>query len=256
MLRIRAIRGANLASLADPFEIDLETEPLKGAGLFAIIGETGAGKSTILDALCLALYGTYPRIEAPSTGDKIEDVPGETIATSDPRSVLRRGAASAYAEADIEVDGEALRARWEVSRKRRKGSSGGLNNAERTLSRLPDGSVIASGKTKVGEEIAARIGLSFDQFRRTVLLAQGDFDAFLRANEAERAELLERITGTELYAGASREVFKRHGSLEQELRSLQERQGAIGLMSPEERAGAESARAAAGVVRQALELPA
>ena len=98
-MRILAIRGENLASLAEPFEIDLTAEPLAGSGLFAITGDTGAGKSTVLDALCLALYGDYPRASL-NRREKVGDPSGQLLAVSDPRYILRRGAGHALAEVD------------------------------------------------------------------------------------------------------------------------------------------------------------
>ena len=91
-MRILAIRGENLASLAEPFALEFEQEPLRSCGLFAITGETGAGKSTILDALCLALYDTFPRVEATEGSERAPDPSGELLAMRDPAPILRRGA--------------------------------------------------------------------------------------------------------------------------------------------------------------------
>jgi exonuclease SbcC len=234
-MRILAIRGANLASLAAPFEIDLAVEPLAGSGLFAITGETGAGKSTILDALCLALYGEYPRV---STGGRRENAPdpgGEAISVHDGRAILRRGAGGGHAEVDfVGQDGERYRVRWEANRARGR-ANGRLQDELRTLSRLDDGSAVATGKTQVRKAVEAKTDLTFDQFRRTVLLAQGEFDAFLLAAESERAELLEKITGTEIYAAISIRV---HEGTEARRRSVEEqerRRNEIGLLDDEAR---------------------
>ena len=91
-MRILAIRGQNLASLSEAFEIDLTADPLSGTGLFAITGDTGAGKSTILDAMCLALYGNYPRASIEKR-EKVADPSGELIEVSDSRNILTRGRA-------------------------------------------------------------------------------------------------------------------------------------------------------------------
>lgn len=233
-MKILAIRGANLASLAAPFEIDLRAEPLASAGLFAITGETGAGKSTILDALCLALYGEYPRI-AVSRRESVPDPSGEAISIQDGRAILRRGAGNGYAEVDfVGQDGETYRVRWEANRARGR-ANGRLQNEQRSLFRLPDGNAVATGKTQVREAIEARTDLTFDQFRRTVLLAQGEFDAFLLAADNERAELLEKITGTEIYASISARVHEGTESRRRAMEHMQQRLGDIGVLHADAR---------------------
>ncbi|PPK72860.1 exonuclease SbcC [Methylobacter tundripaludum] len=210
-MRILAIRGKNLASLAEPFEILLNAGPLEQAGLFAITGQTGAGKSTILDALCLALYDKIPRLpdgHGFAVGHKDEDE-NLRVTSNDVRSILRRGTGNAYAEVDfIGKDKHHYRARWEVSKARGK-ADGRLQAQEVTLSKIDDGQRIGQGKKNTLEIISELIDLNFDQFRRSVLLAQGDFAAFLKAKKDERSSLLERITGTELYSELSMAAFER-----------------------------------------------
>ncbi|MCK9635183.1 MAG: AAA family ATPase [Methylobacter tundripaludum] len=210
-MRILAIRGKNLASLAEPFEILLNAGPLEQAGLFAITGQTGAGKSTILDALCLALYDKIPRLpdgHGFAVGHKDEDE-NLRVTSNDVRSILRRGTGNAYAEVDfIGKDKHHYRARWEVSKARGK-ADGRLQAQEVTLSKIDDGQRIGQGKKNTLEIISELIDLNFDQFRRSVLLAQGDFAAFLKAKKDERSSLLERITGTELYSDLSIAAFER-----------------------------------------------
>lgn len=233
-MRILAIRGENLASLGAPFEIDLAAEPLAGSGLFAITGETGAGKSTILDALCLALYGEYPRVSV-NRRENAPDPGGEPISIHDGRAILRRGAGSGYAEVDfIGQDGERYRVRWEANRARGR-ANGRLQNEQRSLYRLDDGSAVATGKTQVREAVETRTDLTFDQFRRTVLLAQGEFDAFLLAAESERAELLEKITGTEIYAVISVRVHDGTEARRRTVEQLEQRRNDIGLLDDESR---------------------
>ena len=228
-MRILAIRGENLASLAAPFEVDLTAEPLAGSGLFAITGETGAGKSTILDALCLALYGEYPRVSI-GRRENAPDPSGETISVHDGRAILRRGAGGGYAEVDfIGQDGEGYRVRWEANRARGR-ANGRLQNEQRSLLRLDDGSAVAAGKTQVREAVEARTDLTFDQFRRTVLLAQGEFDTFLLAAEGERAELLEKITGTEIYAAISVKVHDGTEVRRRAVEQMEQRRSDIGLL--------------------------
>lgn len=233
-MRILAIRGENLASLAAPFEISLAEEPLAGSGLFAITGETGAGKSTILDALCLALYGEYPRVSV-GRRENAPDPSGEPISIHDGRAILRRGAGGGYAEVDfVGQDGERYRVRWEANRARGR-ANGRLQNEQRALYRLDDGSAVATGKTQVREAVETSTDLTFDQFRRTVLLAQGEFDAFLLAAESERAELLEKITGTEIYAAISVRVHDGTEARRRLVEQLEQRRNDIGLLDAEAR---------------------
>ncbi len=233
-MKILAIRGLNLASLQGKFELDFTQEPLFGCGLFAITGETGAGKSTILDAMCLALYGRYPRITAQGEKNKIENTMGEALATSDPRSILRTGCSQAFAQVDLMVDDKHLQASWRVRRAFGK-TSGNLLDFERALIDLRDNSVLASGKKRVDEEIARRLKLTYEQFGRTVLLAQNDFDAFLRAGDGDRADLLEKITGTELYSNISAKAFEAERRALADLQELQKATGFIEVLSKEDR---------------------
>lgn len=223
-MRILAIRGKNLASLAEEFEISLSDGPLAPAGLFAITGQTGAGKSTILDALCLALYDKIPRLpdgHGFAVGHQDEDE-NLRVNSNDVRSILRRGTASAFAEVDFTgKDKQAYRARWEVSKARGK-ASGRLQPQDITLTHIASGQRIGQGKKSTLEAISEKIGLNFDQFRRSVLLAQGDFAAFLKAKKDDRSNLLERITGTDIYSELSIAAFERAKQEKEALRRIEE----------------------------------
>lgn len=210
-MRILAIRGKNLASLAEPFEILFNQAPLQQAGLFAITGPTGAGKSTILDALCLALYDKMPRLpdgHGFAVGHRDEDE-NLRVTSNDVRSILRRGTSHGYAEVDfIGKDKHHYRARWEVS-KARGNASGRLQAQDIILSNIASGQRMGQGKRNTLEIISELVDLNFDQFRRSVLLAQGDFAAFLKAKKDERSSLLEGITGTDIYSELSIAAFER-----------------------------------------------
>lgn len=243
-MRILAVRGANLASLGEPFALDLEQEPLRSAGLFAITGETGAGKSTILDALCLALYDKFPRVVGPGASEEVPDPSGKALDASDPRTILRRGAANGFAEADfIARDGRRYRARCKLMRARGK-ANGRLQSRMRSLYHIDENGVeiaaVDSGVEAVNKRIVDLTDLTFEQFRRTALLAQGDFDAFLRAEEKERAELLEKITGAEIYGLLSKRAHETAADARRNVAALERRQAEIGLMSNEERRAADA----------------
>ena len=210
-MKILAIRGQHLASLSSEFEVNFGAEPLASAGLFAITGPTGAGKSTLLDALCLALYEKTPRLRrAPSHGVTVPDVADHTVSPADPRTLLSRLAPSGFAEVDfVGNDGQSYRARWSVRRARNK-PNGKLQPSEMSLCRLPDGQVLGDHtKTDTLKQIEARVGLSFDQFTRAVLLAQNDFATFLKASDDERAELLQTLTGTDAFTALSIRAHER-----------------------------------------------
>lgn len=234
-MQVLAIRGENLASLAEPFEIDLASDPLRSAGLFAITGETGAGKSTILDAMCLGLFGNCPRLSAGGVDDDVPDASGETIKASDARGILRRGSVLGRAEVDfIGLDGQIYRAGW-AARRARSQSDGRLQQVSRQLVRLSDNQVLATQMTEVNNEVVRLSGRTYEEFRRTVLLAQGDFDAFLVANAADRASTLEKVTGTEIYRSISRRIFERHAAAQAILDGFLARRGERHVMSDEDR---------------------
>ncbi|MBD8651057.1 AAA family ATPase [Rhizobium sp. CFBP 13726] len=240
-MRILSISGQNIASLAQPFAIDFTTEPLAGAGLFVITGETGAGKSSILDAMCLALYGDAPRL-AGSASDEVPDPSGRSIRARDSRSVLRRGAAQGWAEVRFTArDGQDYIARWQARRARDR-VDGQLQNVSRSLARASDGQIIAGQSSIVAEQIAALTGFSYDEFRRTVLLAQGDFDAFLRADTNDRAGLLEKVTGTGLYRAVSSRIYDRTEAARRVHSALVQRREGHNILTDESRAALEAER--------------
>ena len=234
-MRILSISGQNIASLADRFEIDFTAAPLNGAGLFAITGETGAGKSSILDAMCLALYGDAPRLATGAASDEVPDPSGDAIKAKDARAILRRGAVQGWAAVRFTAssDGQDYIARWQARRARDK-ADGKLQSVSRSLARAADQQVLASQTTAVTEQIIALTGLTYEEFRRTVLLAQGDFDAFLRADTNERAGLLEKVTGTGLYRAVSTRVFERTEAARQVHDGLALRRGEHRLLSEAE----------------------
>lgn len=213
-MRILAIRGRNLASLADDFEVDFEAEPLSTSPIFAIIGPIGAGKSTLLDAICLALFREVPRLRnAPSQGS----IGADAISPRDPRALMRHGASDAFAEVDFAMpDGERYRAKWSVSRAR----TGTLKNDDHAFERLSDGQRFGGTRRETAAAILSVIGLTADQFCRAALLAQGDFDAFVKADAGERAELLERLTGSGIYADLGKAAFARANEHRQRIAAI------------------------------------
>jgi exonuclease SbcC len=223
-MKILAIRGSNLASLEGEFAIELEQDPLAQAGLFAITGPTGAGKSTLLDALCVALFDKTPRLyeRGGVPVGRADQDEKDRLPANDVRGLLRRGCGEGHAEVDfLGRDQRVYRARWLVRRARRQ-PDGRLQAQEMSLEDVQAGKSLGSTRTEVLEEMERRLGLSFEQFRRSALLAQGDFASFLRADERGRGELLERMTGTEIYSEISMAAFERHKREALELERLQQ----------------------------------
>ncbi|MBD9615441.1 AAA family ATPase [Pseudomonas sp. PDM02] len=234
-MKILAIRLKNLASLAGPFEIDFTAEPLASAGLFAITGPTGAGKSTLLDALCLALFGAVPRLSNAQVSAKAPDADGE-ISTGDPRTLLRRGTGEGYAEVDfVGIDGRRYRARWEANRAREK-AGGKLQHSRQSLRDIDLDQLLASQKVEFKVQLEAVLGLNFEQFTRAVLLAQSEFSAFLKANDNERSELLEKLTDTALYTRLGRRAFDKAKEAREAHKLLQDQATGVTPLSPEARA--------------------
>lgn len=198
----------NLASLEGLHEIDFESEPLRSADLFSIVGETGSGKSTILDAICLALYGTAPRFEGALNfkyyhGEAVNK--NQSLSPNDPRNILRRGTKSCSAEVWFQArDGEYYKAIWSCSFARTN-----YKSEERWFYRLKrEGALLKDDKELPIREKGSRgnagldqvIGLDYNQFTRTVMLAQNSFANFIKAKDEEKAILLEKLTGTQIYS--------------------------------------------------------
>ncbi len=203
-MKIRKVTVHNLNSLRIRISIDFGAPPLANAGLFAITGDTGAGKTTILDAITLALYGRVHR-------------------NKDVKEVMSYGAVESLAEVEFEAGAGLYRAKWSIWRARRK-EDGKVLGPEREFSRYNpqtgEFEILAQKKGGSDQWIEQVTGLDYDRFSRSVLLSQGDFAAFLRAGEQERSELLERITGTEVYSVLSKAAHLKEKEEEERLRRL------------------------------------
>jgi exonuclease SbcC len=216
-MKIIAIRLKNLTSIEGSVEIDFTVEPLSSAGIFAISGATGAGKSTLLDALCLALYDKAPRFAASVESINLADVGDNQINQSDVRNLLRRGTSDGYAEVDFQgVDGHRYRSRWSVRRTRNK-ASGSLQPQVLEVKDLDTEKEFQGTKKELLAQLVELVGLTYEQFTRTVLLAQNDFATFLKSRGAAKAELLEKLTGTGVYSRISQEIFARNKAARQQV---------------------------------------
>ena len=242
-MKIERITVCNIASLAGTHSVDFTKDPLRTAGLFSISGATGAGKSTLLDALCLALFDQTPRLN--QVGRLTELTTGER--QNDTRMLLRRNTAFGFAEvAFVGVDQQQWTARWSVRRSHNK-PDGKLQDVVMALYRghiAPggQGTVTEGGKkTLVKDAIVEKIGLTFEQFTRAVLLAQHDFATFLKADDKQRAEILQALTGTEQFEAISRAVFVRYSEEKKILDGLDAQLQGFQALSDEARVEADLA---------------
>jgi exonuclease SbcC len=217
-MKILRVSIENLNSLRLKQSIDFNGPPFSSTGLFAITGDTGAGKTTLLDAITLALYGRVHR-------------------NKDVFEVMSYGTAECLAEVEFESAKGVYRAKWSTYRSRKK-LDGNIQAPRRELARWDekkgDFVIIAEKIREVDEEVEEVTGLDYDRFTRSVLLSQGDFAAFLRAGERERSDLLERITGTEIYTRISMAAYERHKAELLQLEELRRQQQALQLLTEEE----------------------
>lgn len=211
-MKICSLRFENLNSLKGKWFIDFEAEPFRDAGIFAITGPTGAGKSTLLDAICLALYHQTPRVSVSQSAN----------------DVMTRHTGYCSAEVVFEVKGKRYISSWEQKRARNN-PEGNLQPIQCSLS-VSDGTVLADKIAAKQTQIAEITGLDFARFTRSMMLAQGGFAAFLNAKTDERAELLEELTGTEVYADISRRVFEKHREQKAHIKQLEAVQASHKLM--------------------------
>lgn len=233
-MKILTIRLKNLASIEGTFEIDFQAEPLRSAGIFAISGPTGAGKSTILDALCLALYDKTPRFSASVESLYMSDIGESRVNQADVKNILRRGTGEGFAEVDfLGVSGHCYRSRWSV---RRTGSraNGALRSQTIQVTDLTANQELQGTRKELLAQLVTLVGLTYEQFTRTVLLAQNDFATFLKSRESAKAELLEKLTGTEIYSRISSEIYLRSKTADAELNQLKSNATLIELLSEEE----------------------
>lgn len=221
-MRLLAVRLQNLNSLSGTHEVRFDTEPLAAAGVFLITGATGAGKSTLLDAMTLALYGRAARYG----NDKADEM-------------MSRHTAECFAEVDFETSGRELRATWRLRRARGK-ADGKLQPVERRLAHARTGEILAEKSGEMDRLIEEMTGLDAQRFLRSVLLAQGQFAAFLKAKPNERADLLEKITGTEIYSDLSKLAHETHKAKDEAAMRLRVSLGALNVLNDEDRAALEA----------------
>ncbi|HMQ96597.1 MAG TPA: AAA family ATPase [Candidatus Nanoperiomorbaceae bacterium] len=217
-MRILQVRFKNLNSLVGEWQIDLMHPAFASDGIFAITGPTGAGKTTILDAICLALYGRTPRL------NKV---------TKSGNEIMSRQTGECFSEVTFETQTGRYRCHWSQHRARKK-PDGELQAPKHEIADADSGEIFESKIRGVADQIESATGMDFDRFTRSMLLAQGGFAAFLQAAPDDRAPILEQITGTEIYSQISIRVHERQREEGKKLDLLQAETKGIVLLEPEQ----------------------
>ena len=221
-MRILKLRFQNLNSLQGEWEIDFRHAAYADEGIFAITGSTGAGKSTILDAICLALYGATPRL-------------GEI--TQSRNDLMSRHTGECLSEVIFATKSGSYRCTW-LQKRARKNPEGNLQSPTHEIAPFTDDAAdlppLETQTRKTRKLVAEFTGMDFDRFTRAMLLAQGSFAAFLQANSDERSNLLEEITGTEIYGDISKKVHEFKTQSDAELKTLTDRLSGMTVLSDEE----------------------
>ena len=242
-MKILWLRFRNLNSLAGDWEIDFTHPSYVSSGIFAITGPTGAGKSTILDGICLSLYGQTPRLSR---------------ITQSENEIMSRQTGDCSAEVEFETGKGRFRCHWSQHRSRRL-ADGQLQSPKHEISEAESGKILESKLKAVAAKVEEVTGMDFDRFTRSMLLAQGGFAAFLQATPDKRAPILEQITGTALYSRISMKVHELTTEERRKLEAMRSDLNGLQLLSPEEevelrRRLAEKEREVAGVTTVAHEI--
>lgn len=219
-MKILKLRFKNLNSLVGEWQIDFTAPEYSSEGIYAITGPTGAGKTTILDAICLALYGKTPRLE------KINSTTNE---------IMSRQTAECFSEVTFATSEGIFLCHWGQHRARKK-VDGNLVQQRHEISRFSEGEegqLLEEKTSLVPKVVEDKTGLTFNQFTRSILLAQGNFDTFLKAESDKRAPILEQITGTEIYSEISIAVYERWKVERERLNKIKELSGSIEILGEE-----------------------
>ncbi len=219
-MKILELRFKNLNSLYGEWFIDFTDPEYISNGIFALTGPTGAGKSTILDAICLALYGATPRL------GKI---------TKSTNEIMSRQTGDCYAEVMFEAQSGRFRCHFSQHRARKK-ADGDLQPPRHEIAEAEgkEDKVIETQIRRVAKVIEKKTGMDFERFTRSILLAQGGFDTFLKADTEQKSKILEQITGTEIYSEISRRVHERQRDEREKLNILQAEIAGVVILDPEQ----------------------
>ncbi|MFT5728629.1 MAG: exonuclease SbcC [Desulforhopalus sp.] len=236
-MKIQTVRFKNLNSLSGEWLIDFTNPHFTTSGIFAIVGTTGAGKTTILDAISLALYGRTPRLKQISKSTN---------------EIMSRQAGDCFSEVEFASSKGKFRVHWSQHRAR-KSPGGDLQPPRHEFVLAETGKVLAIKLKDVADRVTDATGMNFDQFTRSMLLAQGDFSKFLQASSDQRAPILEQITGTAIYSQISKQVHQCKTDEEKKLELLQSELKNLHILSHEEIKAVRDTQATIGEKAQQLQ---
>ena len=236
-MKIKKLVLHNIASIVDA-EIDFTKQPLADTDLFLITGKTGSGKTTILDAICLALYNKVPRIEK-SSGNK-QEINNDSLVANDPRNIMRQNTGEAFVKLYfVGNDGVDYCADWSVRRGKKAQLTTQISNQIWAVLDADGNTLVSADNSRKYSEtetfITQKVGLDYNQFCRTTLLAQGEFTKFLKSSENEKAEILEKISGTDKFRKIGIAIYNKTLSMEKAYKEAAKDNQQIVVLGDEER---------------------
>jgi len=230
-MKLQKLTIHNIASIEDA-TIDFEAQPLANSEVFLITGKTGSGKSTILDAICLALFATTPRLAGTQMQGDTKDGNAD-VTIKDPRQLMRRNTGEAFVSLTFTgSNGIHYEATWSIARAYKK-TTGALQSKSWQLKNIDTDFTYTKDK-EISAEIQEAIGLDFGQFCRTTLLAQGEFTRFLNSKDDDKAEILEKITGVDIYSKIGKKVFEVTGQKKEDWVKAQQKVEGMSTMDEED----------------------
>lgn len=206
-MKILSLRFTNINSLKGDHYVSFQDPPLSASGLILITGPTGAGKSTLLDVISLALYNRIPRLP-PLSKKEVGEL----------NSIMTHHTREARAEVGYESNGQRYISRWSIEINR----NGNLNDYHMEIWHENSQQLLDLKKSEVAAKNAEIIGLNYEQFIKSIVLSQGEFAQFLKAKHEDRSELLEKITGTEIYRHIGKKAYEKHKEARQQLSMIQD----------------------------------
>ena len=214
-MKICKLKIKGLNSFRERVEIDFENPPLDDASLVGITGPTGSGKTTLLDAICVALYGKTPRL-------------GGRKGSPHPKRLISHGETQGFAEVHFIANNTCYLAIWSATQKDTPTVQLRYADSEKLITdKWQKGKSLGSSQNTVSEEVESILGLDFDAFRRSVMLAQGEFAAFLKADLKDRREILEKTAGIGIYNKLNDKLNEKENEVREAYERLKIQLGAI-----------------------------